>query len=1178
MSIFDEERKRMGVQPVNQKSQQSDKQSSSIFAAERARMKGAEQTYVFDTKPTVPQPTSIPKFTDIPMVQQMQKNPIPTTNSPQQELKGRDLPVVGPILRGLDTVSENKVLNKIGEIGRMFYTPGAGASAVGTMAQKAENALVKLIPALEQSGVKIAGGALKGASELPKLGDTALGATLREIGTGAITGAPLGAAQYLANEGSTGKADLVEAAKQAAMGAVLGAGGPILGEATEAGLRTLGKAANGAIENTKAAAAATKSMPITGVAKETEQAQQMKGDWFTNLFGTQGLGISAAASTKRISKAPLTTSEQIVNTAIKNDKEGVKSAVAAGFRKSYQGLVDRLSPLKRISNDAYETAMDASRANNIANTIVNDKFVNPEGQVIGEGLTNIFKKVARGRDSDFIDYLTLRHAKTRMERGEKVYDDSLKMTTDKVQQKLDLYNQRYPEFQNIAKEWDQFNDNMLKTYGVNEGLISEDMYTALREKNPNYSPMRRQFKRSEKPGRISLAKTTGSSFSGQKAPIKEVSPTGSARRIVDPRKTTIESAGAWVNAAMRNRTMQSMVDAISKNPKQFEGIAEIVQKPNSKTDLKKLLLDGGEDDFVEALNDDFKTLFKAQKVDGDNIVRAMVKGEPVYIKVHDPEIVKTLIGMGPQASNALIDVMSAFSNATKRGATGVLAPVFAVKGATMDLVQSAIQAKNPAQQVADTVYAIFSSIGDKFNVPGLKNLAEEYRRAGGEYSAALKGDRKVNTNIMNMTRYPMLSAKNVGKTALNTVKAPFKLLESIGDIAENAPRMAAYKGEMRRLGGERTPENVRAAMSQAREITTNFSRKGSISRDLEAFVPYNNAAIQGVYRVVKGLKERPFQTVGAIGALAVLPKMMEYFQFADDPDYQNLPARERYRYLIVNKNDDGTFTKIPLEPAYNSIGELTIEALRKFHDQDQNAFKGALDALSNAWLPPLVTGSLQGVTQGGGLEKSIAGGINSTIFAPAVAIASNQSFTGAPIVSKAVGDRSPEYQYDERTSAIAKQLGKVTGMAPMKVDYLLRSYGGDPARLLLPLTSDVGAGNVRNTTLRNFIVDPTYSNTLTNDFYSAKEKLSQAYRDNQELGIPLPSWYSDDLRKELSSTAKGSLSKRISELNDKKKEIMANKNLLSQQKTEQLRNIQYQINTLYMDINSKLQTKGVPIE
>ncbi|OMD92705.1 LPD38 domain-containing protein [Paenibacillus odorifer] len=926
----------------------------------------------------------------------------------------------------------------------------------------------------------------------------------------------------------------------------------------------------------------TDRVPIADATPEVNAAP-MRQDMFTDLFGDQGLGISATGSSSRVGTGPIDTADQIVRSSIRNDKEGLKQAAAAQARATYQNLVDSLSPLKKIGDDVYESAMDATRANNIANTVVRDKLVNLQGEVVGSSLNDIFKKVARGQDKNFIDYLTLRHAKTRMGRGERVYAENLGMTPEKVQQRIQTLNERYPGFEEIAQEWDKFNDNILREFGVNEGLLSTKAYNAMKEQNPNYSPMKRQFSRSEKPGRSFIQKSTKSSFSGQNAPIQNVSPTGSVRNIVDPRKSTIESVGAWTNAALRNRTMQSIVKAIKRDPDAFDGVISFADvadnvKQSSINEMNNIIESDGIEGLLTALDNDFEMLFNKGKninLSEDNVVRAMVDGEPVYLKVHDPEIVKALMGMGPQASNVLIDTMSAFSNATKRGATGLLAPAFAIKGATMDLAQAAIQSKQPVKQIGYTVGSIFSGIGDALNIPGLRNWAQEYRRAGGGYTASLKGDRKLNTSIADMTRDPLLSPKGIAKGARKAVTAPFKALEGLGNIAENAPRIAAAKLERESLGNQITPENIRQAMSAGREVTVNFSRKGALTRDIEAFVPYNNAAVQGTYRVLRAFKKNPVRTVAAIGTLAVLPKMYEYSKFSDDPDYQNLPARERMRNLIVKKNDDGTFVKIPMEPAYNSFGEATIEALRYFKDNDPKAFKGSMDALANAWTPPLLTGALQGITKGDGAEGSIAGVVNSTVAAPFVASVANQSFTGAPIVSQALQDRSKQYQYDERTSSVAKKIGETMKMSPQKVDYIIKSYGGDLARLVLPLTSDLGQGNARNTLLKNFIVDPQFSNTLTDDFYTAKDKLNQAYANFNEADVELPSWYDDDLRKALNSSAKGSVSKQLSELRDWKKEVTADKSLPDKERTKKIREIQQQINEIYINVNSVLSESGV---
>ena len=903
-----------------------------------------------------------------------------------------------------------------------------------------------------------------------------------------------------------------------------------------------------------------------------QAAQPVRQGWFERLFGTQPMGIISRVYSR--SRNPLTTEGQIVDTPIRRTTRGTVETIRAAARSAYQSFIDMNSPIKRISREAYDASIDAARANQIANVIITDKFVNPQGQVLGEGLQNIIRKAGRGNYNAFTDYLIARHALTRMNRGERVYAEHLNMTPEKVAERIQTLEQMYPGFREIAQEWDQYFKNIREVYGVEEGLLSRELADLLEQRNPNYAPMRRQFTDAEK-----IKGFTGQRqmFSGQKAPIQEVSPTGSARKIVDPVRSTIEQTGAWVQAAMRNRVMRIIVDEILKNPEEMRDIAEIVQPPKGSPNLRQLILQEGEEGFLENLAEDFNKLFQRQRVDKDNIVRAMVNGQPIYVKVKDPEAVKALLGLGAENANIALRVMTTFSNMIKRGATGALAPLFAVKSATMDVAQALIQAENPLQHAGYLMGAVVSSIADVLRIPGLRRMAQDFYRAGGGYSAALRGERALRRSVGSMRLDPLLSPRTIARGIGNVIAFPYRASLTVADIAENMNRIAAYHYKLRQLGGEPTPENIRQAMNYAREITINYSRRGRQSQMLESLIPYNNAAIQGLFRFARAWKENPVKTTAMVALGVLLPKFYEYMQFHDDPDYNNLPARERYRNLFLHKNEDGTFVKIPLSPEYNALGALMVDMLRAWRDGDPEAFKGTSDALANAYMPPLMSGLAQGFTQGGGIDQSISGAANATSLAPIAAVMANQTFYGAPIDSRKVEDRSPQYRYDERTSAIAKWLGEQLKWSPMKIDYVLRAYGGDPARLLLPLTSEVGQGTTRNTLLRNWITDPVFTNTLTDDFYMGKELLTQAYRDHQEVGAPLPEWYDDGLRRMVTSTAKGSVTKRLSALNEQKRQVNMDKSLSAEEKAQKLRDIQRQINEIYIEVNSLMREAGVPI-
>ncbi|QYK61864.1 LPD38 domain-containing protein [Paenibacillus sp. S25] len=918
------------------------------------------------------------------------------------------------------------------------------------------------------------------------------------------------------------------------------------------------------------------------------EAPPMKSNWFTNLFGNQGVGISAGTRNARRNLA--TTEGQIVDNPLRTDVEGIKAQGKSMLRTSYNNQVDLMRPLKHIDREAYEAAQDVRRANNLANTTVQDKFVDIEGNVLGQSLKEIGNKVARGQGPAFEDYLILRRAATRMARGENVYDPKLGMTLEKVNARKSMLEQRYPEFKGIASEWD---DYYRKLRRLDPDLVNESQIAAMEKAEPYYASMRRQFSKAEKYSQPFAMKTRG--FSGQKAPIKDLSPNGSVRKIVSPFRSAIEQTGSWYNASLRNRVMKSVYHRIEADPKSLKGIIEIVpenaeMRAKSLEEINSVLKTDGVEGLMEKLDAELVPMFRKSAQKGertDNIVTVMINGNPVKMRVENPEVFKALVGMGPEESNFVLDLLGKLTNATKYGATGAGAPLFAAKSASVDVIQSLIQSKNPVRHLPDLFHAVISSIADTLpkGTPGVERiraLAQDFRRTGGEYSAVLLGDKALNRSVSGILREPFASPRGIGRGIRATASAPFKVLHKISDISENVNRIAAYKNGLRQNGNVRTPEAIRGAMRDSQEITVNFSRKGAKSPGLEKVFPYHNAAVQSIRKFTKQWKDNPVKTAFAVGSLIIGPKLYEYSQFSDDPDYQIIPTRDKYRNFIAHKNEDGTFVKIPMPPEYNAIGAVLVDMLTEIKDGNPVDWGKSADAIAGAYTPPFLSGALQGFTQGGGIKKSLWGTLNATSLAAPIAVASNQSFTGAPIEPQDLAANSPVNRYDERTSSVAidisKKLDKINmGLSPKNVDYLLRAYGGDAARLLLPLTSEQGAGNARNTLLKNFIADPQFSNTLTSDFYDAKEKITQAYTDYQDGKADLPNWYSEELYKFVTSKSIGSITKRISELNGQKRELGKDKSLSAEQRADQQREIQMEINKIYIDINQRMEEAGVPL-
>jgi len=139
--------------------------------------------------------------------------PVPELTGPE---KARQLPIIGPALRGLDVLQ--KATEPASKIAEQFIVPGAGLNNVGAFTGAAESALAKFAPNLApKAGEFIA----RNVSKIPGINMSAPTAT--KAVTGAIketaAGIPLGAGQSLAAHPEEG---LKGAAENAAFGGAIG--------------------------------------------------------------------------------------------------------------------------------------------------------------------------------------------------------------------------------------------------------------------------------------------------------------------------------------------------------------------------------------------------------------------------------------------------------------------------------------------------------------------------------------------------------------------------------------------------------------------------------------------------------------------------------------------------------------------------------------------------------------------------------------------------------------------------------------------------------------------------------------------------------------------------------------------------------------------------------------------
>lgn len=864
-----------------------------------------------------------------------------------------------------------------------------------------------------------------------------------------------------------------------------------------------------------------------------------------------GLGIAAGSKTKPYDSLKTETRSQLV-TRQQRDPISIKGT----SDRAYTALVDDLHPLNqqdKILEDLMEEPLKASErvhtlglasrgADVISKRIITDGLVDSSGQVVGDSLKSILKPLntlmKRNKHIyvDFEDYLINKHALTRAERGEKVFRDDLEWTPDYGTQKVAEYEAMFPEFKEAAEKFYSFNQQMVKSWLVDTGIITPETAQAWIDKNPFYVPNKRQFTKLEKTGKGYGGGKQG--FANQSNPVKGYQKGGSQRKIISPIEATIENVDAYVKAAKRNQVMQQYVRNIEKAPDAFRDWAEIVRQPEKPADVRKLMLTDdmeadGIDNLLARFSDDFDAAMQRTRLDKDNIVRVMVNGEPVHVQIKDKQLLSALTALGPESAGWMLNLVGKITNNMKLLTTGSN-PVFSLtRNLFRDIPQAYIASTtrdNPIAFVSDLVSAAI-------DIGGRRGAYKQFLDAGGGHASSIAADR----NLLAQSKRAVLPGMNAPvRRNLGRAKDAY---ENALNAVEIAPRLAEFKRAYNQTG------DLQAALAAAQDVTVNFKRRGALSKEIDKVFPYFNAAAQGLDKTFRTYKDNPAKALTKSILAITIPSIALYAINHDDPAYQQLSRKQKDAFLMIPKGD-GTFFKVAKPQEQGTIfSDIPERLMQLFAKEDPSAFRDFADRLRTTFTPP----GLQGALKKGGVTDKLLGAAGDTIFGPIADLAANKNFSGSAIVPAYLDNLSPELQYDAKTTNVAKKIGEMTGTSPKQLDYLARQYTGFLGQFGQPLLSP--GGDVGSALSQQITADPVFTNDLSTEFYHYKDKLDQANNDSDLKD--LPEWYSDSLRKKLAK-----ISKQMSAIRADMRDVQNNTSISNKDKRVELRKLQQSINDL----------------
>lgn len=434
---------------------------------------------------------------------------------------------------------------------------------------------------------------------------------------------------------------------------------------------------------------------------------------------------------------------------------------------------------------------------------------------------------------------------------------------------------------------------------------------------------------------------------------------------------------------------------------------------------------------------------------GQEITRTPGKGDgtfPVYRngKTYHYEaprdVMQALKMMTPQQAGIIGQAAHFAARTLRAGATITLE--FPFKNLFRDQTTAAVYGSEyKFRPVLDPLAGIFEQIP----LPGRKGVGEYYKEwsaNGGGMASLVSNDRTLAQLAVSDVTHPNVGArflrnwkaeKNVFAKAFYPMLAP---LEAMSNSLETATRVGGYRRA--RLAGA-TPLD---AAVFSRDLTLDFARSGRFGQKWNSVEAFANASLQDTARFVKAYRQAPVRTTLAAGVFVVLPAVANWARWKDDPDYQALPEWERMSFLHIAKRDDGRWYRLP-----RPLGALNLAFSWGAHS--------FLDYL-NETRPDAVQEILAGVTDQTPLQYVTDGkGINLTdampsIMQPGVEATMNSSrFTGRDIVPEGISENNPsEEQAFDTTTPLALNIGQAFGMSPIKVDYLIRGYGGTQGAML----------------------------------------------------------------------------------------------------------------------------------
>lgn len=589
----------------------------------------------------------------------------------------------------------------------------------------------------------------------------------------------------------------------------------------------------------------------------------------------------------------------------------------------------------------------------------------------------------------------------------------------------------------IRKAADMFykvNDNVISIM-EDAQVFSHDVAKALRTKHRKYCPLLRDFSDTAAADNFIGGLSAGGRGVGNVSiPLKAISIKGSERGVLNPLETVLKSYAMMINRAERNKVGLLAVKAAQT--KQLHDLIKEVPEVVGK--------DGK---VVNAVADPKNCIFTV-------LVNGKKKAYQTTQELYSP-----IVGYNLPAAGLTLEVARMTAQMLRTGAT--MSPSFIIRNLLRDTITAGFSSKNGFIPFVDTWRGFMALKND----PALR---AEFEAAGvGEF------------NFYGAKAQRIKSLDKMIGEHENLFKRIFGKMEEWSDIAESATRMGEF------MLARKAGKSLEQAGHEAREVTVDFSKSGIYGEQINRYIPFFNACLQGGDKIYQLMREDPHGTMMKMFLTIVLPSALLYAFNRDKDWWKDLDPDIKNNYWCLSD-------KLRI-PKPQEIGVLLGSGIEAFFEQasgrDKKAVSNVLDAFLDNMTPSIIP----------------------TLILPLVEWKTNYSyFRGQQLVSSKYQRLPDKLQYNDYTSELSKGIGNVFKVSPMKVDNLVRGYTGTMGALLWGAAGEPFA-KANNLPAKHFnemlfvrdfnVTDANLSRPM-NEFYGILDKANRQHAGYGVKGKP----------------------------------------------------------------------------